>query len=184
MIAGLRLDWEEVMTQSKASLCPRGFGRSSFRLYEVLSRGLVPVYLYDDVEWLPYRGTKADVATLGIVTRLAGLRAAISRVGAMSPQELGRRHAAIRDVRESHFTLAGLISQMEGFLVEGERGSDLRCRQKPSTAGMYLPALWDNSGGNLGKELALHAWEEPRGALMDALRSSADVQAAMKGKVK
>ncbi len=37
-------------------LCPRGFGRTSFRLYETLAMNSIPVYIWDDVEWLPYKG--------------------------------------------------------------------------------------------------------------------------------
>ena len=36
------------------ALCPRGFGPSSFRLYEVLGLGQVPVYISDEF-WLPYQ---------------------------------------------------------------------------------------------------------------------------------
>lgn len=35
------------------ALCPRGFGPSSFRLYEVLGLGQIPVYISDEF-WLPY----------------------------------------------------------------------------------------------------------------------------------
>jgi hypothetical protein len=41
-----------VMQDSKFALCPRGYGRTSYRLYEALQIGCVPVYIYDD-PWLP-----------------------------------------------------------------------------------------------------------------------------------
>lgn len=40
---------------SKFTLAPRGFGRSSFRFYEILKLGSIPVYIWDDVCWLPYQ---------------------------------------------------------------------------------------------------------------------------------
>jgi len=40
---------------SKFCLAPRGYGRSSFRFFEALLLGRVPVYFWDDVEWLPYK---------------------------------------------------------------------------------------------------------------------------------
>lgn len=43
----------EIMSQSRFSLAPRGYGKSSFRMYEALKMGSVPVYVYDD-PWLPY----------------------------------------------------------------------------------------------------------------------------------
>lgn len=40
------------------NLAPRGFGRASFRLAEIIQIGRIPVYLYDDYPWIPYEGTE------------------------------------------------------------------------------------------------------------------------------
>ena len=40
---------------SKFCLAPRGFGRSSFRFFEAIQLDTVPVYFWDDIEWLPYK---------------------------------------------------------------------------------------------------------------------------------
>jgi hypothetical protein len=40
---------------SKFALAPRGYGRSSFRFFEILKLGAIPVYIWDDKEWLPYK---------------------------------------------------------------------------------------------------------------------------------
>eukprot|EP00666_Eupelagonemidae_sp_cell4sb_P001953 gene1953-4824_t len=45
------------------SLAPRGFGRNSFRVWEMLQAGLLPIYLYSDVPWSA--GTRADLSVLG-----------------------------------------------------------------------------------------------------------------------
>lgn len=41
--------------QSKFCLAPRGYGRSSFRFFEAMLLDVVPVYVWDDKEWLPYK---------------------------------------------------------------------------------------------------------------------------------
>ena len=41
--------------QSKFCLAPRGYGRSSFRFFEAMLLDIVPVYFWDDNEWLPYK---------------------------------------------------------------------------------------------------------------------------------
>ena len=41
--------------QSKFCLAPRGYGRSSFRFFEAMLLDTVPVYVWDDIEWLPYK---------------------------------------------------------------------------------------------------------------------------------
>jgi hypothetical protein len=40
---------------SKFSLAPRGYGRSSFRFFEILKLETVPIYIWNDIEWLPYK---------------------------------------------------------------------------------------------------------------------------------
>ena len=45
----------EQTLQSKFCLAPRGYGRSSFRFFEAMLLDTIPVYVWDDIEWLPYR---------------------------------------------------------------------------------------------------------------------------------
>jgi hypothetical protein len=47
-------EWEHDISRSKFNLAPRGFGRTSYRLAEIIQIGRIPVYLYDDISWLPY----------------------------------------------------------------------------------------------------------------------------------
>jgi hypothetical protein len=41
--------------KSKFVLAPRGYGRSSFRFFECFLLKSIPIYVYDDIEWLPYK---------------------------------------------------------------------------------------------------------------------------------
>lgn len=48
--------WQGAFAKAALVLAPRGFGPTSYRLYEALQAGSVPVYVWGDgVEWLPYR---------------------------------------------------------------------------------------------------------------------------------
>lgn len=40
---------------SKFALSPRGYGRSSFRFYESFLLGTIPVYIWNDKNWLPFQ---------------------------------------------------------------------------------------------------------------------------------
>lgn len=42
-----------VTSRSEFTLCPRGYGKTSFRLYESMQLDSVPIYIYDE-EWLPW----------------------------------------------------------------------------------------------------------------------------------
>ena len=44
-----------ITCNSKFCLAPRGYGRSSFRFYEIHQLGCIPIYVWDDIEWLPYK---------------------------------------------------------------------------------------------------------------------------------
>eukprot|EP01035_Chromulina_nebulosa_P017912 gene17912-23532_t len=43
------------MALTKFNLAPRGYGRSSFRFAESIQMGRVPIFLYDDIPWVPYQ---------------------------------------------------------------------------------------------------------------------------------
>ena len=43
-----------ITSKSRFTLCPRGYGKTSFRMYEALRLNSIPVYIYDDL-WLPYQ---------------------------------------------------------------------------------------------------------------------------------
>ena len=45
----------ETTLKSKFALAPRGYGKSSFRFFEIFKLGTVPIYVWDDREWLPYK---------------------------------------------------------------------------------------------------------------------------------
>jgi hypothetical protein len=36
-------------------LAPRGYGRNSFRYFECFLLNTIPIYIYDDINWLPYK---------------------------------------------------------------------------------------------------------------------------------
>ena len=50
-----QFDFIKLALQSKFNLCPRGYGRSSFRFFESILLGSIPIYIYDDENWLPYK---------------------------------------------------------------------------------------------------------------------------------
>jgi hypothetical protein len=47
-------NFADITGRSKYTLCPRGYGKNSFRMYEAMQFGSVPVYIYDD-DWRPFK---------------------------------------------------------------------------------------------------------------------------------
>jgi hypothetical protein len=137
---GLRLftrtksDWVRSIATTKFNLAPRGFGRTSFRLSEIVQIGRIPVYLYDDYPWIPYAGTNISVASFGYVAGTNDFASVAGRLAALaknaSKSELYRRLRMVQEVRE-HYTYRGVLAQLEQFfrapLGEGDSGGQLRC---------------------------------------------------------
>ena len=48
-------DFVETTLNSKFALAPRGYGRSSFRFFEILQLGTIPIYVWNDRNWLPFQ---------------------------------------------------------------------------------------------------------------------------------
>ena len=67
IITGIQKTWTNSVSKTSADffidatlksrfcLAPRGYGRSSFRFFEAMQLGVVPVYFWNDKEWLPYK---------------------------------------------------------------------------------------------------------------------------------
>ncbi|BDA45084.1 probable glycosyltransferase At5g20260 at C-terminar half [Coccomyxa sp. Obi] len=48
-------DWKVILESSNFSICPRGFGSTSFRLAESIQLGTIPIYVWQQEAWLPYQ---------------------------------------------------------------------------------------------------------------------------------
>lgn len=57
---------------SKFALAPRGYGRSSFRFFECFKLGTIPVYIWNDINWLPFTNV-IDYTKLCIVIHVSEL---------------------------------------------------------------------------------------------------------------
>lgn len=96
--------------RSQFCLAPRGYGRSSFRFFEAMLLGVIPVYVWDDVEWLPYKDI-LDYTTFAVsvhrrdLPKLESILRSISAEKGRSMIEEGRRVAP-------YFTLEGMCEYM------------------------------------------------------------------------
>ena len=119
------------MATSRAQLCPRGYGRTSYHISETVQMGLVPIHVYADEPWVPYPDTVFP--QLGFATSLKGLYGLLARLavpGAVA--DLSSKEAAALKYAASHFSLPGVMEQVALFMRH-PRGtqSDLRCAKLP-----------------------------------------------------
>jgi len=127
--------WIHKISSTMFNLAPRGFGRTSFRLAEVIQMGRIPVYMYDDVPWIPYAGTEISLQHFGYILGPKDYQnmAKTFQSDAQNVTELRRKLLQVMNIRR-HYTYEGVLSQLEMFFTDpfGESGGHLRCNKLPS----------------------------------------------------
>jgi len=153
-------EWKSVMSTAMFNLAPRGFGRTSFRFAEIIQMGRVPVYLWDDVPWIPYAGTSIRIEIFGLrnlaekymsqrlVRRLYDLKVEKepyhNLVKELHDLKVNKRETyskllqAVKEVRH-FYTYKGVMEQIEHFIADpfDTRGKGT----KTGTAGNYLRCI-------------------------------------------
>lgn len=130
--------WVEDMSGTKFNLAPRGYGRSSFRFAESIQMGRIPVFLYNDIPWIPYQGSEFSIETYGYVAGLTGsentLVELVQNLSKLTADEYAAKLYRLSEVRHA-FTYHGILHEIDMFLREpfGETGGHLRCTQHPKT---------------------------------------------------
>ena len=106
-------------------MTPRGYGRSSYFLYECFARGALPIYVYDDEPWLPYV-LPVDRVHTDEITHFLRRRLAVPE----SIQTLAARRNEARALAASSFSFEGVFRDVGAFF----RGDGpLTCRNRPWT---------------------------------------------------
>ena len=110
--------WPRLAHGSRLGLAPRGVGRSSFRLTELVELGIPPVYIWDDLEWLPYRSLLRDAVysvrwQAGASSRSDQLFAILQNA---TGKEVLRRRRRLRQLQPL-FKPCGVIEQISCLLA-------------------------------------------------------------------
>ncbi len=105
------------LSRSTFSLCPRGYGISSFRLYESLEIGSIPIYIVDDTEdfWLPFRN-EVDWSKLAILLKESEIQNLPEILSSMSYDEILDRREYIGKIYPDFFTMEGTCNNISKIL--------------------------------------------------------------------
>ena len=117
-------DWRQVMAESKFSLCPRGYGRTSYHIMEALQMGLIPIHVYLDQPWIPYGDFLGNITYSVQLDQLPGL---IAKLEKLTNSEIASMEQRIMELREDYFTFEGVMKQIGKFMMNPE-GSELQCQ--------------------------------------------------------
>lgn len=102
----------EITSRSIFCLCPRGYGKSSFRMYESFQIGAIPVYIYDD-PWIPFTD-ELDWSEFSVLIpshQVMNTHQILMSVLGDS-ERIKRMQQKGKEVWKSHFSLPGLYTQI------------------------------------------------------------------------
>lgn len=95
---------------SKFALAPRGYGRGSFRFFECFQLGTIPVYIWNDINWLPFQDV-IDYSKLCIYIHISEIHHLIEKLESIDES----KYTAMFDYYETikHlFTLDGMTDKI------------------------------------------------------------------------
>lgn len=113
---GTMPEFIDIMSRSVFTLCPRGYGRSSFRLYEAMALGSIPIYIWDDMEWLPYKD-KLNWDEFSIRINVKDIGNLPGIIDAHTPEEIRRKQEKIKELHAEYFTYEATCKQIISMLV-------------------------------------------------------------------
>lgn len=109
-------DFLGVMLSSKFALCPRGWGRTSFRMYEAMQMGTIPVYI-SDCHWLPFQ-KYVDWKEFSIIISGEEMGTLAERLRSYSPETTEKMSQAAMAAWREYFSYDGCVRMIKKILEE------------------------------------------------------------------
>jgi hypothetical protein len=133
IVIGFLNNWKDEASLSALNLAPEGFGRGTYRLSEIVQMGRVPVLVYKDEPWIPYRGSNISVEHIGIRTQSSD-KGAEELINVLKSLKLSRVYDLMERVKQAryYYTIDGVLEQIKLFLSDplGQNGGALSCKQR------------------------------------------------------
>ena len=107
-------DFISASTRSKFVLCPRGYGASSFRLYEAMQLDAVPVYISDRF-WLPWQHELnwKEFCVLITEDQIPDMHSILSSIDDDTYEKMKQK---IQEIYENYFTMEGMSAKIMQIL--------------------------------------------------------------------
>ena len=107
----------DVTQNSKFGLAPRGYGNSSFRFFEIMQLGVIPIYIYDidDINGLPYQDI-IDYSRFSIVIRIDKISALPNILKSITDEQYNEMLQDMERVK-LWFTPYGICTYVQNVLI-------------------------------------------------------------------
>lgn len=98
------------IVDSKFVLAPRGYGRGSFRFFECFQLGSIPIYIWNDIEWLPFKNI-IDYTRLCISIHISEINSLENILKSITEEEYNRMLDYYHEIKYL-FQLEGMTNQI------------------------------------------------------------------------
>ena len=99
-----------ITSRSIFSLCPRGYGKSSFRLYEVMQLGSIPVFIYDD-KWVPFED-EIDWNDFSVLLHVSDLPRLDEILSSFSDEKINQMQNNVYKYWKNNFTMENIFEKI------------------------------------------------------------------------
>ena len=106
-----------ITSRSLFTLCPRGYGKSSFRLYESMQLGSIPIYIYDQ-PWVPFED-KIDWTEFSILIHYTQLRELKNILLSYNKEKIDTMREKMIKIYQDNFTLKSTCDNIKNTLLNG-----------------------------------------------------------------
>jgi hypothetical protein len=89
--------FRDTMKDTLFALCPRGYGKTSFRLYEAIQMGCIPVVVYDQ-RWLPFEDV-LDWNSFAVLCHRSEIAGLYGRLKSIPAETLSKMSATLKLVQ-------------------------------------------------------------------------------------
>jgi len=114
------VDFSKSMRECVFALCPRGYGPTSFRLYEAMHYGAIPVYIYDK-PCLPYLD-ELRWPSFSVLCHIDDIRRLPARLRSFSRQGIAQLQQEAARLLPKYFTMPAVYRQLVLKLQREEDG--------------------------------------------------------------
>ena len=104
----------DITQRSEFSLCPRGYGKQSFRLYEVLQLNSIPVFVYNG-EWFPF-DKFIDWNEFSVIVQEDKINTLKDKLKKYSNEDKKRMLKKGKEIYNEYFTMAGMSKNILRYL--------------------------------------------------------------------
>lgn len=99
-----------VTLDSRFALAPRGYGRGSFRFFECFQLGTIPIYIWNDIEWLPFKNL-IDYKKLCISIHVSEINELEKMLESITEEEYNNKFKYYHEIKHL-FELEGMSNQI------------------------------------------------------------------------